>query len=722
MVEINQILAKGKSEFTPLQVHLNQVAIVAVKCAEHLGMDTQIAYYGAILHDIGKAHPTFQERIKPNYTYKRSDTPFRHEISSLLFLSLFDHSIQDQLIDMVVAHHKSVYNDARLKGFLDLEEHYDGDIFEIHSSGWNEWSKSALAIMKSLGVSVRFIPLEEARLNYEKVLRYLETNINHQGYAHWKGLLVASDHFASALINSTEKYCQKIFQIPKLNFYERQHPLYPLSLKPADSPKKHTLVVASTGAGKTDYLFRRCKCRVFYTLPFQASINAMYHRVKNNLKDSNPEEGIRVLHGSSSITIKGKSVEEKMLQGLMGSSIKILTPHQIAGIIFGTKGFESMILDIKGTDIILDEIHTYTKISRAIVLKIIEVLIKLDCRIHIGTATMPSSLYKKILNLLGEENVSQIKLSSNELDNFNRHTVHKIDDWSDTESIIKDAIQQDKKILIVCNRVASAQKQYEELMEKNLQIPILLLHSRFKRGDRSKMEARLLGLDENGKANSTFNTSNKACIVVSTQVVEVSLDISFDVMITETAPLDSLIQRFGRINRKRSEKTIGIFKPVYVLAPPMDKNEALPYDLEVLQRSYDTLPDNEVLKEKELQNMLDNVYPTIEVMDIESHTIFKKNGTIQIDYLTHRAKSYLLKLLEIDSVNCILDEDIEAYMNSDFEHRMQLEIPARYWSVKNLPICEYGNRPYIVPSHSYCRDIGFRIEKVNTFNPNEIIM
>ncbi|MDZ7763228.1 MAG: helicase-related protein [Melioribacteraceae bacterium] len=64
---------------------------------------------------------------------------------------------------------------------------------------------------------------------------------------------------------------------------------------------------------------------------------------------------------------------------------------------------------------------------------------------------------------------------------------------------------------------------------------------------------------------NNFNSSDEACIVVSTQVVEVSLDISFDLMITETAPLDSLIQRFGRINRIRNNETIGKYKPIFVI-------------------------------------------------------------------------------------------------------------------------------------------------------------
>ena len=171
-------------------------------------------------------------------------------------------------------------------------------------------------------------------------------------------------------------------------------------------------------------------------MPFQASINAMYKRVANDLKDTNPDLDIRVLHSASRVVVKNKTIEEKTLQGLIGSSIKILTPHQIASIIFGTRAFEATILDLKGNDVILDEIHTYTKISRAIVIKIVEVLNKIGCRLHIGTATMPTDLYNKILNILGKDNVYEVSLDKTELDKFDRHTVYKLSNWADADTIV----------------------------------------------------------------------------------------------------------------------------------------------------------------------------------------------------------------------------------------------------------------------------------------------
>lgn len=716
MVVCEHIIAKGKPDFTPLHTHLSHVVVAIERAAEAYGFDKHTARCGAILHDIGKASPIFQNRLKPNYHRRDGEKPFRHELSSLFFLSVFNEAIHPFLIEMVVAHHKSIENDTRSKGILDLEENFE-DVFAIHKDGWDIWSKEALEIITSFGISTHVISVSEAETNYYKALDYVKNVVKKQEYSEWKGLLMAADHFASAMLESTDKQLAKLFNIPNLNFFNRQHELYPLSQIDASSNKKHTMVVACTGSGKTDFLFRRCKNRIFYTLPFQASINAMYNRVANDLVESNPNLDIRVLHSASSIAKRNGGEEERMLQGLMGSAIKILTPHQIAGIIFGTRAFEATILDLKGNDIILDEIHTYTEISRAIVIKIVEVLNSLGCRIHIGTATMPSDLYNRILNILGKENVYEVSLPAKELDRFDRHTIHKLAEWQEADNVVSDAIRDNKKVLIVCNRVKTAQEQYQYCEENYPDISILLIHSRFKRGDRNVKEKKLIGLNESGEATHEFNTSQKACIVVATQVVEVSLDISFDLLITETAPLDSMIQRFGRVNRKRTKDTIGKYKPIYIVPPPEDKKEALPYDVEILQDSFNVLPNGDLLRERDLQAKIDAVFPKVDVLNIETHSIFKADGTILIDYLTHRPKSYLLELLEIDSVSCILESDLEQYQNSNFEQRMMLEIPARYWQVKNFPQCEYGNKPFIVPSHSYSIELGFDIDKAKqTFN------
>jgi len=441
----------------------------------------------------------------------------------------------------------------------------------------------------------------------------------------------------------------------------------------------------------------------------------MFKRVAKDLEKDNPSLDIRVLHASSSVVKRKGNEEEEVLQSLFGSSVKILTPHQLASLAFGLKGYETLLLDLKGCDIILDEIHTYTGVSQAIVVKLVEILKKIGCSIHIGTATMPSILYNKILEIIGDD-VLEVALPEDELDKFNRHKVFKINSFEDSFSIINETIKHDQKVLVVTNRVANAQKVFDELSELYPDVPKLLLHSRFKRGDRNEKEKQLIGLDDRGESLNQFNTSNKACIVVSTQIVEVSLDISFDVMITEAAPLDALAQRFGRVNRKRSVENLGNTKDIYVIAPPDDKKKALPYDLDVLNRTYEVLPDGDIFKERDLQTKIDRVFPSIDFLNIEEHSVFKSDGTISINQLTHRSKSILFELLEIDSVSCICEGDQAEYENSGFERRLELEIPIRYFTVCKMNQSQKGNKPFIIPDKAYSEQIGLIASSIKERN------
>ncbi|MEA5138176.1 CRISPR-associated helicase Cas3' [Arcicella rigui] len=710
---MEKLYAKSGPEWTSLEDHLHHVAISAQKFANHLGLDQNLAYKGAILHDIGKAHPAFQERLLSKGVKGKT---YRHEIGSLFFLSVFPKSEWDILIEMVVGHHKSVKNDSGEKGLLDLDKGYD--YLDHHLGKWNEWSDRGVALFNHFGIVATSISKEEALDNLEYVIKYCKKKVKQRGYSEWRGVLMGADHFASALIHDTEKNLDRLFKSPNLSSFQRESKLYPLSqVKNFTSEKRHTIVVACTGAGKTDYLFKRCRGRVFYTLPFQASINAMFKRVANFLESTNSDLDIRVLHAASSVVKRGKDEEESVLQSLFGSSVKILTPHQLAAVAFGLKGYEALLLDLKGCDIILDEIHTYSGVSQAIVLKLIEVLNKIDCRIHIGTATMPTILYTRILQLLGD-NVLETSLPPDELDKFDRHRVHKVESFDSTKQLISNAVNNNEKVLIVLNTVDKAQEVYALIKELYPQTPTLLLHSRFRRGDRNSKEKDLLGLDEKGDSINLFNTSNKACIVVSTQIVEVSLDISFDIMVTETAPLDALVQRFGRINRKRTEDTIGKIKDVYVIAPPATEKEAKPYEVETLQRTFEVLEDGEILKERNLQAKIDQVFTEINFIKIEEHAIFKEDGRITIDCLTHNSKSILFELLDIDSVACIREADQEEYEKSYFERRLELEIPVRYFSVCKMNQIEKGNRPFVIPDKAYSEEMGLFVREIKEENFN----
>ena len=154
-------------------------------------------------------------------------------------------------------------------------------------------------------------------------------------------------------------------------------------------------------------------------------------------------------------------------------------------------------------------------------------------------------------------------------------------------------------------------------------------------------------------------------------------------------------------------------KPVYVIAPPNDEKQAKPYELLILQKSFEILEDGKPLQERELQEKIDSVFTTLDFLNIEEHSIFKSNGSISIDYLTHKSKAILLDLLDIDSVSCILESDLYAYEIGSFESRILLEIPTYYYAVAKMRQSDKGNRPFIIPDTAYCSELGLDTTKIN---------
>ncbi len=708
MKPLNQILAKSIDRGgTTLLEHTKHVVSAIKVFAEKYdyAFDKDIAIKAAILHDLGKAHIHFQHKINSNLDYQSLmekeewNYTHRHELSSLGFLPIFPKEEWNTIIDLVVGHHKSIQNDKRLKGIIDLEENNEHYWKEEHLKDWKNWSLYGLEILKKFGIKTKSISYQEAEDALTYVLDYCENK--NLGWSPLRGLLMSADHFASAFINETDLKLKDLFTIPDLSFYNnpnRTSELYPLSKINTENKKPHTIVVAPTGAGKTDFLLKRCKGRIFYTLPFQASINAMYERIKNDIRheNSNIENKVRVLHSTSALLVKGNK-EAETLQHFGGASIKVLTPHQLASIIFGTSGFESVMLDLMGTDIILDEIHTYSDVSQSMVLEIVRTLLTLNCRIHIGTATMPSLLYQKLLKLLKNHGeVYEVNLEEKILDSFNRHIVHKMEDESEIVPLLKIAFSQKEKVLIIFNTVKKAQSEFKRLKEIFPDVPSMLIHSRFRRGDRVSLEKELT-TRFNGDGSKKYANGLMPCFVVSTQVVEVSLDISFDRMITQVAPLDALIQRFGRINRKRNKKTIGKYRPVHVIKL---EGTALPYQSKILEASFNQLPDNEILMEKDLQSKIDAIYPSLDSKKIDVHLICH-HGQYQIKELCNRPNAIIVDALEIESATCILECDKEKYLTARWNERIPLEISINFKTISRYKNqyeqLEIGSFPFVIP-------------------------
>lgn len=124
---------------------------------------------------------------------------------------------------------------------------------------------------------------------------------------------------------------------------------------------------------------------------------------------------------------------------------------------------------------------------------------------------------------------------------------------------VSEAIADGGCVAVVLNTVNRAQRVFAELRDRHPEI-VELYHSRFTVESRARRESRLV---ERLGRNSTERPD--ALIVVATQVVESSLDVDFDVMFTDIAPMDSLVQRIGRVHRHERDRPASKREPRVVL-------------------------------------------------------------------------------------------------------------------------------------------------------------
>lgn len=650
-------LIKAKSNGLDLYSHSQAVLNTAniINAKGNFNLEPSVIFWMCVMHDIGKANPLFlTNMIEQNY-----DNVCRHEISSILFIDTVPENIRDIVAFTILSHHKSIDRDQR--SISELFENYGNKLYDNHIGDIDKWGPQVIEyLLFNYGIKAKLPTLQRCR----EIIDYYAEKVKDlgKGYSYYRGLLMMSDHFSSCFENENERLAiiNSLFEIPNVKVYETVNDKYPLSLIKSDMSYKHTLVIAPTGCGKTNFVMKRCTKRIFYILPFQASINAMFLRFKNDIKDS-----IIALKHSSISSLNFIDDRTKDISQFFGHGVIVMTPFQIMQIIFRLKGYESLMMNIQYQDIIFDELQSYDSKNQEYIYYLIKVLLNLNCNIHVCTATMPTKLQNKILNLLSPDNTQIIKLSDDILDTFNRHIIHTVDYFD--LNLIKERYKKGEKILIVRNQVNLAQNSYKKIKECIPNCKIMLIHSRFKRKDRDEKEKLLMNYSK---------LNNEPCIVVSTQVVEVSLDINFDVMFSDCADIMSLIQRFGRINRQRNN--IGLLKDIFVIKNGYNKREFLPYDKNICERTYEELTkyNNKVLLEKNIQSIIDKIHDDNnslkDDLKYKNITPYNDDGTWKSKMYSNTVNETISSILEFNGYIGILSSNEEEYIKTKNKN---LEIP-----------------------------------------------
>lgn len=472
--------------------------------ADQLNKKLEIA---CILHDIGKCVQFFQDNLE---TKNRT---IRHEIHSASIKGL-----DDGIRLAILTHHKEL--DKLRENIVRLE--YHGEMEELSEKLELEFEDIT-----------EFIDICKTRKG-RKIVGDLENII-------LKGMLNYCDHMASAGIKNVDKGLNTIeeFKIPKgcsPNSIQREV----IDMK----KEEDVLIMAMTGLGKTATSMywsnlvqnKEKSKRIYYILPYTASINSQY-------KDIN-DMGLSVamLHSKAEYFLgKYKDTFTKEDYKYFKKSVKqinICTIFQLVKAMFQCKRFEMLIAQMKNSIFIVDEIHCFDTIQLSYILEMLKWLKEnLGAKVCVMSASIPTCLQEVIKERL---NITKI-ITADKKDLKIRHRVQRInkiilDDLDKIEKYLKDG----KQVILCVNNVETAQDLYEIFATK---YQTKMIHGRFNTRDREQAEQ---GLRDNQ-------------LLIGTQAIEVSLDIDYDVMFTEIAPLDALLQRFGRVNRKGKKGIADIF-------------------------------------------------------------------------------------------------------------------------------------------------------------------
>ena len=208
-----------------------------------------------------------------------------------------------------------------------------------------------------------------------------------------------------------------------------------------------------------------------------------------------------------------------------------------------------------------------------------------------------------------------------------------------------------KKSIVMCNRVDNAQKIYSDLKsvikKDESDIDLFLIHSRFLDKDRNDKEEKIKDLFS--KNNDSSNV-----ILVSTQVIEVGIDITSDIMHTEISSIDSFLQRIGRCARYQNEKG-----EVFVYDVLNDgKKKYLPYDEVITLKTFKYLKkiDEEILTPEKSQEIINQIYSKETNIDsqIKEKTDFTSSSFIMESWRSPDKKRYNELIRDVVGCNIII--------------------------------------------------------------------
>ena len=357
----------------------------------------------------------------------------------------------------------------------------------------------------------------------------------------------------------------------------------------------------------------------------KVSINAIYDRIIDKNKIGFDKNNTGLLHSDTYAEYLNRSTnniidESHMSQTKqLGLPLTVCTLDQLVDFIFKYPGFESKLATLAYSKLVIDEIQMYSPEMIAYLLLALKYISDMGGKFSIVTATLPEVIIDFLNELEINFKIPEHPFIKKDLITGEYQVRHRIK-IKETGLSISDILSdgyKSKKILVIANTVKEAQRIYldlKEILGNNFNLN--LLHSRFIKKDRKEKEDNILSMGQlNDKTTGIW---------VTTQVVEASLDIDFDVLYTELSEVSGLFQRMGRVYRNRN--LIDNNPNIYIYTgnnneypSGIKKNDKSIVDFDIFKLSKNALLEynEEILNEFDKMDIVSNVYSKDKIKDTD---------------------------------------------------------------------------------------------------------
>lgn len=355
---------------------------------------------------------------------------------------------------------------------------------------------------------------------------------------------------------------------------------------------------APMGLGKTEaalyaayqLLEKKLATGIYFALPTQLTSDKIHERVNaflnRILADESSHKKALLVHGNAwlkqfEMGEEGNPGGAWFAQGKRGilAPFAVGTVDQALMAVMNVKHGFVRTFGLAGKVVILDEVHSYDSFTGTILDALVKALRQLQCTVIILSATLTqerreklldikstSSAYPLITALPNNGELSEISVTSIP------DTVVTITHHQDANAIEEALIRAEagQQVLWIENTVNEAQEIFKTLSARaqDLNVSCGLLHSRFTKMDRADNES--IWVTHFGK-DGAEKRSQQGRILVGTQVLEQSLDIDADFLISRIAPTDMLLQRMGRLWRhSETQRPSSALREAWILSPNLD--------------------------------------------------------------------------------------------------------------------------------------------------------